>query len=111
MGGEAPRARSTICSAPAKPRAGTASTRPSSGTGTRARRSSLAVSGDGQVRQTHRLGSDIAAGERPQLVVPVRAWQSAVTLGPWTLVGCTVAPAFDFAAFELAPAAWEPGRG
>jgi predicted cupin superfamily sugar epimerase len=48
------------------------------------------------------LGIAFAAGERPQLVVPAGWWQSARSLGDWTLVGCTVAPGFDFAAFELA---------
>lgn len=55
------------------------------------------------------LGPDIAAGQRPQAVVPVDAWQAAESLGDWTLVGCTVAPGFDFAGFELAPPGWEPG--
>jgi hypothetical protein len=55
------------------------------------------------------LGSDLAAGERPQLVVPAGAWQAAEPLGPWVLVGCTVAPGFEFAHFELAPPAWSPG--
>jgi uncharacterized protein len=59
-------------------------------------------------RQRVVLGSDLAAGERPQAVVPARAWQAARTLGDWTLVGCTVAPGFDFAKFELAPRGWEP---
>lgn len=54
------------------------------------------------------LGPDLSAGERPQAVVPARAWQAAESLGDWTLVGCTVAPGFDFAAFELAPKEWEP---
>jgi uncharacterized protein len=54
------------------------------------------------------LGRDLAAGERPQAVVPVRAWQAAKTLGDWSLVGCTVAPGFQFAGFELAPEGWEP---
>jgi predicted cupin superfamily sugar epimerase len=49
------------------------------------------------------LGNDIAAGERPQAIVPAHVWQAAQTLGDWTLVGCTVAPGFDFAGFELAP--------
>ncbi len=48
------------------------------------------------------LGPDLAAGQRPQLVVPAGTWQSARSLGAWTLVGCTVAPAFEFAGFELA---------
>ena len=58
---------------------------------------------------TARLGADLAAGERPQAVVPAGAWQAAESLGAWTLVGCTVAPAFDFSKFELAPKSWAPG--
>ena len=63
----------------------------------------LVLSEDGVTLLPHRLGPDIAAGERPQCVVPAGVWQSAKSLGPWTLVGCTVAPAFEFAKFELAP--------
>lgn len=66
------------------------------------------VTPDG-TRSDHVLGSDLAAGERPQAVVPPHAWQAAESLGAWTLVGCTVAPAFDFSGFELAPPGWEPG--
>jgi hypothetical protein len=55
------------------------------------------------------LGPDLAAGERPQCVVPAHAWQTAESLGDWTLVGCTVAPGFEFRGFELAPKHWEPG--
>jgi predicted cupin superfamily sugar epimerase len=55
------------------------------------------------------LGGDLAAGERPQaVVVPTHAWQAAQSLGDWTLVGCTVAPGFEFAGFELAPEGWAP---
>jgi len=61
-------------------------------------------------RMTVRLGPDLARGERQQAIVPPRAWQSAETLGDWTLVGCTVAPGFEFAGFEMAPAGWEPER-
>ncbi len=56
----------------------------------------------------HRLGADVAAGETPQVVVPVGAWQSAQPLGAWSLVGCIVAPAFTFEGFELAPEGWHP---
>jgi uncharacterized protein len=69
----------------------------------------LAVSRDGRSSTEHRLGGNVISGERPQLVVPAGAWQSAVSAGAWTLVGCTVAPAFDFAGFELASASWRPG--
>ena len=61
-----------------------------------------------KARERVTLGSDLTAGERPQAVVPAHAWQAAETLGEWTLVGCTVAPGFDFAQFELAPKGWEP---
>ena len=54
------------------------------------------------------LGPDIAAGEVPQAIVPASTWQAAESVGDWTLVGCTVAPGFDFATFELAPKDWTP---
>jgi predicted cupin superfamily sugar epimerase len=69
----------------------------------------LRLSADGVTTEQHVLGTDLAAGERPQVIVPVGHWQSAESLGEWTLVGCTVAPGFDFAHFELAPPDWEPG--
>ncbi len=56
-----------------------------------------------------RLGNDLTKGERPQAVVSADAWQSALSLGAWTLTGCTVAPGFEFAGFELAPKGWSPG--
>jgi uncharacterized protein len=67
----------------------------------------FAATSGGRERIT--LGSDLVAGERPQAVVPAHAWQAAQSLGDWTLVGCTVAPGFEFAKFELAPKEWEPG--
>jgi predicted cupin superfamily sugar epimerase len=70
----------------------------------------LAVSTDGRAIVRQRLGDDVLAGDRPQIVVPAGAWQSARSLGAWTLVGCTVSPAFSFEGFELAPDGWEPGR-
>ena len=54
------------------------------------------------------FGTDLAAGERPQLVVDAGDWQSARTIGDWTLVGCTVSPGFEFDRFELAPPDWAP---
>ena len=68
----------------------------------------LTIAEPGKARATHRLGSLLDLGERPQAVVPASAWQSARSLGDWTLVGCTVAPAFEFAGFELAPPGWQP---
>ena len=61
----------------------------------------------GSVRRT-RLGLDLAAGERPQHVVPAGHWFAAepAPASPWSLVSCTVAPGFDFADFELARTDW-----
>lgn len=56
------------------------------------------------------LGTNLPAGERPQGIVPANAWQSAKSLGDWTLVGCTVSPAFQFEGFELAAPGWHPGQ-
>jgi predicted cupin superfamily sugar epimerase len=67
----------------------------------------LQIAGNGD-RHSVRLGPDLAAGEVPQAIVPAQAWQAAESTGDWTLVGCTVAPGFDFATFELAPKGWEP---
>jgi uncharacterized protein len=69
----------------------------------------LSMSEDGHAVRHLRLGSDFGIGETPQIVVPRGVWQAARSLGNWTLVGCTVAPAFDFAGFELAPPDWQPG--
>jgi uncharacterized protein len=63
---------------------------------------------DDDGRRVVRLGSDLAVGERPQAIVPPHAWQAAESSGDWTLVGCTVAPGFEFAKFEMAPAGWQP---
>lgn len=69
----------------------------------------LSFSADGEEIRQHVLGPHLAEGQRPQLIVPAQAWQSAETAGEWTLVGCTVSPAFQFAGFEMAPAGWAPG--
>jgi predicted cupin superfamily sugar epimerase len=70
-------------------------------------RLSLAA-GDDSAPETHRLGPDLAAGERPQVVVPTGWWQSAVSAGDWTLVSCVVAPAFSFDGFTMAQPGWSP---
>lgn len=68
----------------------------------------LSVSADGVRVEKHVLGTDFAANQSPQIVVPTGHWQSAVSLGDWTLTGCTVAPGFEFAGFEMAPKDWSP---
>ena len=51
----------------------------------------------------HRLGLDVGAGERPQATIPAGSWFGArvADSASFALVGCTVAPGFDFADFEL----------
>lgn len=68
----------------------------------------LRIAKDGSPQQSIRLGPDVARGEQPQAIVPAGAWQAAESGGDWTLVGCTVAPGFEFSKFELAPKGWEP---
>lgn len=63
---------------------------------------SLSKDGAGE-REMHILGNDILKGDLPQIVVPAFTWQSARSCGDWTLVGCTVAPGFEFDGFEMAP--------
>lgn len=69
----------------------------------------LSLSPDGRRRDLHRLGPGLAASQRPQLAVAPGVWQSARCLGEWALMGCTVAPPFDFKGLELAPPGWQPG--
>lgn len=68
----------------------------------------ISVSPNGHDASAHHLGPEIGRGQRPQFVVPAGHWQTATSLGAWTLVGCTVAPGFDFAGFEMAPPDWRP---
>ena len=68
----------------------------------------LTLSPNGHDAEAHRLGKNLMTGERPQIVVPAGWWQTAESLGAWTLVGCTVAPGFSFDQFEMAPPDWRP---
>ncbi|HPE29729.1 MAG TPA: cupin domain-containing protein [Parvularculaceae bacterium] len=70
----------------------------------------LSLSADGKKTSEHILGPDIASGARPQIVVPQGCWQAGESLGDYTLIGCTVSPAFEFAGFEMAPKDWAPGE-
>ena len=69
---------------------------------------SIADDDRGPVR-TILLGGDVIAGEAPQGLVPVGAWQAAAADGGWALVSCVVVPGFDFAGFTLAVPGWSPG--
>ena len=68
----------------------------------------LTLSPNGHDAEAHRLGPDLAQAQKPQVVVPAGCWQTAESLGAWTLVGCTVGPAFSFDGFEMAPPDWRP---
>lgn len=69
----------------------------------------LSISRDGRSVIEHALGIAFDRGEQPQATVPRGAWQSAASSGAFTLIGCAVAPGFEFAGFELAPPGWRPG--
>jgi uncharacterized protein len=71
----------------------------------------IKTSSTSDASDVHRLGPNLTAGERPQFVVSAHSWQSAACLGAWSLVGCSVAPGFEFSGFELAPSGWESGGG
>lgn len=61
------------------------------------------ISPEGQ-HSTHIVGRDLENGQTPQLVVPAHHWFASKVLddADYSLVGCTVAPGFDFADFTLA---------
>jgi predicted cupin superfamily sugar epimerase len=63
---------------------------------------------DGDRLASLRLGDGLDVGQQPQVVVPAEVWQSAWSLGRWSLAGCTVAPPFSFTTLEIAPSGWEP---
>ena len=69
----------------------------------------LSLSSDGVHVETATLGPDLAGGARPQVVIAAQVWQSARTLGEFTLVGCTVSPGFEFSGFVIAEPGWSPG--
>jgi uncharacterized protein len=71
----------------------------------------LTLSADGIEVRKFTLGNSLGQGHQPQVIVPRTWWQSARSLGEYALVGCTVAPGFEFSGFEMAPPGWRPGRG
>ena len=70
----------------------------------------LEIMDEGRQSKAVTLGPDLKNGERPQAVVPAMHWQRAFSKGAWTLVGCTVAPGFEFSGFYLAPEGLEPSN-
>ena len=69
------------------------------------------LSPDGVSIQTKMLGREGVDNESYQLIVPKDTWFSMQSAGDWSLIGCTVSPAFSFDDFELAPRDWMPGHG
>jgi predicted cupin superfamily sugar epimerase len=63
---------------------------------------------DGKPVKQQLLGPDIFNNQLPQIIVEKGEWQRAESLGDWTLIGATVAPAFIYEVFEMAPPGWEP---
>ena len=57
-----------------------------------------------------KLGHSIADNENLHLVIHAGSWFSMNSEGNYSLIGCTVSPAFDYADFELAPPNWEPNN-
>lgn len=68
----------------------------------------ITISPNGHDAVAQHLGPVLETGQRPQIVVEKGHWQSATSLGAWTLVGCTVSPGFEFAGFEMAAPGWRP---
>jgi len=71
---------------------------------------SVLLSQDGMSIQRKTLGRDAVDNEAYHLIVPKGTWFSMQSTGDWSLIGCTVSPAFAFDDFELAPKGWMPGR-
>lgn len=61
------------------------------------------IGASGTLREL-KLGLDLASGQQPQALVPANCWFGSKVAdgGSFSLVGCTVAPGFDFADFEMA---------
>lgn len=60
----------------------------------------MAPSDAGQVE--HRRLGPLEGDQHPVWTVPAGHWQAARSTGPYTLVGCTVGPGFDYMDFQLA---------
>jgi predicted cupin superfamily sugar epimerase len=69
----------------------------------------LSLSPDAREVTARQLGNQLENGQSPQIIVPAGCWQSAASLGQWSLVGCTVSPGFEFGGFTMAPTGWQPG--
>ena len=69
---------------------------------------SVYVSEDGKVSNTILLGNNITNNENIHIIVKAGSWFSMISNGEYSLIGCTVAPGFNYSDFELAPKNWNP---
>ena len=69
---------------------------------------SIHISTDAKTTITKKLGHSIADNENLHIIIPAGSWFSMNSEGDYSLIGCTVSPAFDYTDFELAPPNWEP---
>ena len=68
------------------------------------------ISKDSKTSYTKILGKNIDNNESLHLVITAGSWFSMTSSGIYSLIGCTVAPGFDYKDFELAPKNWEPSK-
>lgn len=68
----------------------------------------LTMSPDGCDAEARILGPALELNQQPQIIVPPHWWQTAASLGRFTLASCTVSPGFEFTGFEMAPPDWRP---
>jgi hypothetical protein len=68
------------------------------------------ISKDAKTSYTKILGKNINNNESLHIVVLAGSWFSMTSSGLYSLIGCTVAPGFNYKDFELAPKNWEPGK-
>mgnify|MGYP001288510522 CR=1 FL=1 len=71
---------------------------------------SVFISPDGKESNSLVLGNNISNDQNMHIIIKAGSWFSMKSTGKYTLIGCTVAPGFNYSDFELAPENWEPGR-
>ena len=68
----------------------------------------ISISSNGRDTEALHLGPNVQVNQKPHVIVKKNYWQSAVSLGEWSLVSCMVSPAFEFTGFEMAEENWFP---
>ena len=70
----------------------------------------LLISKDGKNIEEIILNNKINNDQIFHYIVKAGTWFSMESQGEYSLIGCTVAPSFDYNDFELAPKNWKPGK-